>query len=77
MTELGRYYAICRDKYPDDFKTILGVEAYSRAEKEQCAAECAYFQEHEELPEWGYIIERVEGSPDNYLFIHADLSKKQ
>jgi hypothetical protein len=49
-------YNVCRDKRT--------AQLY--------AAELAYFEMHNEVPEWAIVLERVEQVGENFLFIQRD-----
>lgn len=58
---------------PDTVKTCLDCYKDNPVKGQHAAAECAYIVLHNELPEWGYVIERFEiFDGDSWLFIHAD-----
>jgi hypothetical protein len=75
--EYIRYRQICRDKYPDSYKTVLGLTEYSNAEKASAQAEIAYYLEHGVLPDWAYVIESAETYPNgNTMFVYCDPTRK-
>lgn len=70
--EIIHYWELCRDKYPENFAIAQDGGLYSQAQKDSAAAEIAYYLEHGELPDWGYIIESAESYGENVVFVYAD-----
>jgi hypothetical protein len=74
IAALHQYFEICAEEYPDTFQSCTTAQA-SPAQQYSAAAECAYYLKHGALPEWAYVIEKVENYDGNLLFIWADLGK--
>lgn len=72
-SEALQYFVIALRDYPDDYRACAQTYGDTAA-AHYAAAECAFIQMHNALPEWGYVVERFELIEGNYLFIHRDLA---
>lgn len=66
------YANIAMTDYPDDYKAWLNNFPHDRARALRAAAECAYIQDHGEMPAWATVLEGFEIINGAYLFIERD-----
>lgn len=71
LTELEMYQHIALSDYPDEI--ALCRDVYSDPTQAlACAAEYAYYDLNEALPDWHSYIEKVLIEGDGLIFIHYD-----
>lgn len=73
MDERGIYIqlAILERRTLDECRRIYKNEQ----DAQTAAAECIYFDQHHELPEWATYIEQIIPVCDAQIIVHADRSK--
>ena len=63
-----------KSEHVDLLKTCIDIYGDTSAAL-YAAAECAYIQERDAMPQWGVYIESAEKVNGSYIFVHKDRSK--